>query len=364
MLARDINAGTDISLAALGDVQLNENLVARAGAIDIQGRNIDLAGDLSAETDINIVSTTGALQQQGLLQSQQGNIAIDVDGDLVMASNSETQAAGSIIYRAANIAVTGMKTEAGAVTLTAHRGAVTDSNGENVNVTAQRLVIDAETGIGASDVIETLVSELSVSNNQGDIRLQNSQEVTVDRLRSNGNIVFNNLSGSVTLDNTNGLLFSRNEPDARAAGGTMNANYDIGTLTINVAQGDLAAINTPNLNNPDIVARNAALIAPTGNIGSPGRPLVIYVKDSLFIGGLRSWSPLWGFDTAPQFVENTSTIQGNLSDLLASGNEQLVAVETLEEVNPAIFTSVRNYFYDDISILLPRDQLYYDDEYE
>ena len=364
LLARDINAGTDISLAALGDVQLNENLVARAGAIDIQGRNIDLAGDLSAETDINIVSTTGALQQQGLLQSQQGNIAIDVDGDLVMASNSETQAAGSIIYRAANIAVTGMKTEAGAVTLTAHRGAVTDSNGENVNVTAQRLVIDAETGIGASDVIETLVSELSVSNNQGDIRLQNSQEVTVDRLRSNGNIVFNNLSGSVTLDNTNGLLFSRNEPDARAAGGTMNANYDIGTLTINVAQGDLAAINTPNLNNPDIVARNAALIAPTGNIGSPGRPLVIYVKDSLFIGGLRSWSPLWGFDTAPQFVENTSTIQGNLSDLLASGNEQLVAVETLEEVNPAIFTSVRNYFYDDISILLPRDQLYYDDEYE
>lgn len=362
--ARDINAATNISIAALGNVQLNENVVTSAGSIAIQGRNINLVGDLSGQADINIESTTGALQQQGLVQSQQGNISIDVDGDLVMVGNSETQAAGNIIYRAANIAVTGMQTEAGAVTLTAHRGAVTDGNGENVNVTAQRLIIDAETGIGASDVIETLVSELSASNNQGDIRLQNSQEVTVDRLRSNGNIVFNNLSGSVTLDNTNGLLFSRNEPDARAAGGTMNANYDIGTLTINVAQGDLAAINSPNLDNPDIVARNAALIAPTGNIGSPGRPLVIYVKDSLFIGGLRSWSPLWGFDAAPQFVENTSTIQGNLSDLLASGNEQLVAVETLEEVNPAIFTSVRNYFYDDISILLPRDQLYYDDQYE
>ena len=360
--ARGINAANNISIGALGNIQFNEDVVASVGSIDIQGRNINLGGDLSGQAGINIVSATGALQQQGALQSQQGNIAVDVDGDLVMTGNSETRASGNITYRAANIAVTGMETEAGTVTLTAHRGAVTDSNGESINVTAQRVVIDAETGIGTSDVIETLVSELSVSNNQGDIRLQNSQEVTVDRLRSNGNIVFNNLSGSVTLDNTNGLLFHRDEPDARAAGGTMNANYDIGTLTINVAQGDLTAINSPNLDNPDLIARNAALIAPTGNIGSPGRPLVIYVKDSLFIGGLRSWSPLWGFDTAPQFVENTSTIQGNLSDLLASGNEQLVAVETLEEVNPAIFTSVRNYFYDDISILLPRDQLYYDDE--
>lgn len=362
--ARSLNAGRDIFLSALGNVQLNDDLIANTGAIDIQGRNINLAGDLMGQTDINIVSAAGSLQQQGLVQSQQGNIAIDVEGDLVMAGNSEARASGDIIYRAADLAITRMETEAGAVTLAAHDGAVTDNNSQTINVTAQRLVVDAEAGIGANDVIETLINELSVSNNQGDIRLENGQEVRVDRLRSNGNIVFSNLAGSVTLDNTNGLLFTRNEPDARLAGGTMNANYDIGTLTINVAQGDLTAVNSPNLDNPDIVARNAALIAPTGNIGSPGRPLVIYVKDSLFIGGLRSWSPLWGFDTAPQFVENTSTIQGNLSDLLASGSEQLVAVETLEEVNPAIFTSVRNYFYDDISILLPRDQLYYDDEYE
>ncbi len=362
--ARSLNAGTDVSLTARGNVQLIDNVVANTGAIDIQGRNINLAGDLMGQADINIVSATGALQQHGLVQSQQGSIVIDVEGDLVMEGSSEAQASGDIVYRAANLAITKMETKAGAVALAAHGGAVTDNNGQSTNVTAQRLIIDAEAGIGATDVIEILVSELSVSNNRGDIRLENGQAVNVDRLRSNGNIVFNNLAGSVTLDNTNNLLFSRNEPDARVAGGTMNANYDIGNLTINVAQGDLIAINSPNLDNPDIVARNAALIAPTGNIGGPGRPLVIYVKDSLFIGGLRSWSPLWGFNTAPQFVENTSTIQGNLSDLLASGNEQLVTVETLEEVNPAVFTSVRNYFYDDISILLPRDQLYYDDDYK
>src|SRR5690606_16567070 len=191
--------------------------------------------------------------------------------------------------------------------------------------------------------------------------LQKNTAVTVDRLRSNGNIVFNNLVGSVTLDNSEGTLFSRSETDARLAGGTMNANYDIGALTINVAAGDLIATGVADVQNPDIVARNAALIAPLGSIGAFGRPLVVYVKDSLFIAGFNSWNPFWAFGVPPTSVENASTIQGDLSDLLASGNEALVVVEALNEVDPAIFTNVRNYFYDDISILLPMDQLYYGD---
>src|SRR5690606_16919738 len=238
---------------------------------------------------------------------------------------------------------------------------VTDFKGNDIIITAHRWVIDAATGIGSNDMIETLVDGFSVSNDDGDIRLQKNKAVTVDRLRLIGNIVFNNLFGSVTLDNSQGTLLSRSETDARLAGGTMNANYDIGTLTINVAAGDLIASGVADLKNPDIVARNAALIAPLGNIGMLGRPLVIYVKDSLFIAGFNSWNPFWGFGISPTAVDNASTIQGDLSDLLASGNETLVVVEALNEVDPAIFTNVRNYFYDDVSILLPTDQLYYGD---
>src|SRR5690606_11792828 len=119
------------------------------------------------------------------------------------------------------------------------------------------------------------------------------------------------------------------------AGGTVNANYEIGSLTINVATGNLLASREPgpNVANPDIVARTAVLTTPGGSLGSPDRMLVIYVKDHLLIGGARSWGPLWGFDTRPATVDNQSTIQGSLSDLLASGNEQLVEVETLDEVN-------------------------------
>ena len=32
--------------------------------------------------------------------------------------------------------------------------------------------------------------------------------------------------------------------------------------------------------------------------------------------------------------------------------------ETLSEIDPAIFTDIRNYNYDDVAILLPADQRY------
>jgi hypothetical protein len=42
-----------------------------------------------------------------------------------------------------------------------------------------------------------------------------------------------------------------------------------------------------------------------------------------------------------------------------------VELETLAEINPAIFTDVRNYASAEIAIRMPRDQLYEDelDEY-
>lgn len=359
--ARKINAATDVSLTVSGNVGILDEVATTQGTISIQGRDVTLASNLVGNAGIDVRSVNGDIQQQAQLNSEQGDIRVVADGNITMDSKSSTlSTSGSIEYSGASLGITSfdaLKT----VTLDATRGAVTDLNGNDNNITAQRLVVDAATGIGSNDIIETLVDELSVSNNVGDIRIQNNKAVTVDRLRSNGNIVFDNLIGSVMLDNSQGTLFSRSETDARLAGGTMNANYDIGTLSINVAAGDLIASGIADLKNPDIVARNAALIAPIGNIGTLGRPLVIYVKDSLFIAGFNSWNPFWAFGASPATVDNASTIQGNLSDLLASGNEALVVVEALNEVDPAIFTSVRNYSYDDISILLPIDQLYYGD---
>jgi len=110
--------------------------------------------------------------------------------------------------------------------------------------------------------------------------------------------------------------------------------------------------------NPEITALHATLLVPNGSFGTGTRPIVFSGTDSVYLDAKRSWDPAW--NGAKGVVENKSTVQTSLSDLTATGHEQLVEVETLEEVNPAVFTNVRNYVYDDIAILLPPDQRYDD----
>ncbi|MBI3561252.1 MAG: hypothetical protein HY080_05985 [Gammaproteobacteria bacterium] len=43
-------------------------------------------------------------------------------------------------------------------------------------------------------------------------------------------------------------------------------------------------------------------------------------------------------------------------------NLQMIELESLGEVDPAIFTAVKNYYYEDIAIKMPEGQRYGDDE--
>lgn len=47
-----------------------------------------------------------------------------------------------------------------------------------------------------------------------------------------------------------------------------------------------------------------------------------------------------------------------------TAGDQMIEIETLAEIDPAIFTNVKNYFYQDISVLLPSDQRYEDSSEE
>ena len=51
-------------------------------------------------------------------------------------------------------------------------------------------------------------------------------------------------------------------------------------------------------------------------------------------------------------VENLVVFSG-LAEL---STQQLIEVESLDEFDPAIFTAVRNYSYEDVAILMPADQ--------
>lgn len=41
---------------------------------------------------------------------------------------------------------------------------------------------------------------------------------------------------------------------------------------------------------------------------------------------------------------------------LSNLNLQLLEIESLNELDPVIFTEVRNYYYEDVAIMMPADQ--------
>jgi hypothetical protein len=71
----------------------------------------------------------------------------------------------------------------------------------------------------------------------------------------------------------------------------------------------------------------------------------------------RTSSVIW-YKGRPKTVVDTSTPLQNLVS-----NEQLIQIEALSEIDPAIFTSVSNYIHDEVAILMPADQRFDDDEY-
>lgn len=281
-----------------------------------------------------------------------------------MGTSAQTASVDGLVSYIAdgNIDVTDIS--AGTGTISLQSGArITDMLEGSADIVANRVEITGNDGVGGTNdraVFELDVAELFVVNNDGNVRINNTDAILIDRLRNNGDIYISNDTGDIVFNNEPDNAYDRNQADARLAGGVSNANYNEGLITIESVTGSILATGNPDATQPDIVGRNAVLLAPFGEIGFGGRPLVIYVRDTLEFQGVRSLRPFWGFNTEPETFINQS-LQLDLLDLISLGGEQLVEVEELEDVNPAIFTAVTNYFYDDISIRLPNDQLYEDE---
>ena len=67
------------------------------------------------------------------------------------------------------------------------------------------------------------------------------------------------------------------------------------------------------------------------------------------------------FPETPTDLTTSGINIGELGIVSAISGEQLIEIESLGDIDPAIFTSLRSYSNEDVSILLPRDQLYEDE---
>jgi len=276
----------------------------------------------------------------------------------VHGENNVTMEAGSQISTATIAA------ETGNILLTSG-GSVRDIT-QDTSVTGANLTIVSQNGIEGvfagtenmfGNTFRADVNSVSLSNQQEEVRFMNESTVRIDHLGNNGDITFQSNSGDIVINNERTAPFVGGD-DANLAGGISNANYDIGTLTLSAQSGVIEALGPYILNEPDIVATRARLFAQ--EYGNRSRALIFYVRDALQIGFGTSYG-LGFYGQRPLEVQDDSNRQPGMFDSYGNGGEQLVAVEELEEIDPAIFTPVNNYFFDDVSIRLPEDQLYEDE---
>ncbi len=320
-----INAGS-VLFDTSGLVSLSANVNSLNGDLSIIGNQINQNADLNSQLNISLVS----------------------NGQITMDANSSSVAVGNIGYSAEdNLNVSLLNTADGTVSLASQDGQIIDTNGDLDNIVANRAELVSQNGIGVLDAIETQLTTLHAQNGVGQININNRGTITLERLATIGDIEFNNtdLNGS----------------DIYFVPGSVDAGYDDGALLMTTEGGSFLGVGgVPSFENADIVARAATFVDASfsGTFGSIARPLVLRVRDIATISVRTSFSPLFAAPL-PEINDSASLFSFSSFDTISAlAGGQLVEVESLVDVDPAIFTDLRNYNNDEIAVRLPNDQLF------
>ncbi len=368
----NLNAANDINLASVSAKNLeatatNGNISA-SGSVSIKPQSPSLSTQLSAENGaISFENTTNDFDGVILL----ANSAVITDQNGLVLTNVDVT--NSLIVNANGDVAVGTLTAGESIAIDAGNGAIVS---QESNITAPQLTLLATTGIGSgsyddiilssnenSGVINTNTASLSVINSSsGIVNITNSQAVIISDLRNNGDIVLEN-SGDITL--------KVSQVEGGADGvmkGAINANYGQ-DITNAVYSGKVAILNSGadsiyttglGFSEADITAESL-LINSVNSFGSVIQPMRLRVNDNFTLIGLLASVNYFGAEPASIVTSNDLTLQV-ISTITGLSGQQLVEVESLDEVDPAIFADVRNYNVDDTSVLLPKDQRNIDDE--
>ena len=332
LVSEDFNAN-EIILSANGLLDLNANLTTNVGDLTLSAANVAQNGNLVSASNIVVTASQGITME---------------------ASTSSITSTGNITYTAGNnIALATLNAEQGTVRVESTSGELLDNNEDADNIVANRAELISQNGIGTQDGLETQIAVLFAENTQGTIRLNNRGNILLERLATVGDIEFNNAD----MDGA----------DITFMPGSVDAGYDVGAVFMTTEGGSFLGDGTiPDFDNADIVAREASFVDSLlqGTFGTLARPLVLRVRDSVLIAVSAIYNPLYA-EPLPEINTSDSLFNFNAFDTIAAIiGGQLVLVEELEDVDPAIFTDIRNYNHDDVAVKLPRDQLYDDDTEE
>ena len=359
---------------------------AGTDTINLNGANVAGTLTLSAETVTGTALTAATLVLDNIGQFGTDLNSINTAIDTLQLVNAGpvyiNESNDLIINTTGTLTNPGLFTIAGITTIDTDNGSLTLDNPLNdfdtVNVRntreislydvdniaagtllANRINLHTVTGVGtAGGPLQTGTANLDITNtHSGGVYISNNQAVTVG-ITNLGDIALTNTQGNVTVERlyANGGDYSVPAPVA---------GY-IGDVTLDVRNGNtVTAYTGPGshsmLDAPDIIAENLT-VGPQGDFGTPSRYMSIRVNNTFAFYGARGF--VYYFSARPAHQIGADDIFDFSS--LATGifNQQLVEVESLSEIDPAIFTDVRNYSYADLAIKMPSDQLYDEDDEE
>ena len=353
-----------LRLNDIGDITL-----ADANSLVVETAQLNGALSLSAERDlssqglvsaaiVDLSANTGRLHiQQNLSATESLSLngqSVDIASAVRLDNSVGTAGRISVNSRTHIDLQAPLSASGGQIQLQAGTHII-DTLAQGASLIAEHLIISAESGIGAEDnPLDLSVARLEGLNDDNGVYLRNDRELTVSRLRNNGDIELSVTEGNLLLDNSADNTYVENQDDARKAGGVINANVEVGHLSIQVDRGYLARSPGQGADEaqPELVAARGTMRTAEG-FGDSNRGLVIYIPGTLMVsgGGVR---PLYYNGIRSRLITGGQSLID--PSIIIRADELLVGVEKVEDIHPALFTDIRNYYYPETAIKLPRDQ--------
>jgi len=366
----NLNAGTG-SLNINNNLSVNNALVDERLIILVAEQDINLAANTTVTGSLIFIgANNGTINQDGnIIQDQTigdgGLYLIDLNAQsIVMSGSASTQATNDISYTSTgDQSITSLSADL--VSLTSSNGAIINAFADGINnITALSLSINADSGIGQSagvdNALEVAVANLDITNNgavigtrtdsngnvidiRSAININNTGDVLVTNLVNTGDINFNNTT-DVTIDN-------------------VDAGFTVGRFTMNTDNGSVFGVDRGIGNDffsiPDITA-DTGVFSINGNFGEFERPIILKINSEFVLSSIIS-VPFFPDGKPPIFVD-TSDISFDIFDSINSvSGQQLIEVESVADIDKAIFTNLQNFNAQEIAIRMPRDQIFEDE---
>lgn len=328
----DIN-GDNVNIG--GDrVVIDGNVTAVDGNANVTGGSeVAVNGNINADNDVNLSTNDGDVNQSGSVVAG-GNVAVEAggQGNVNMSDEATTEGTNVSVTAGNDVGLGGVT--AGNNAQVSAGGEVKDGNGDKQNITAETLDIDAGSGVGKDDALDTDVRVVDINNGENDVKLDNKGGVQVDSIVTK--------DGDVDLKSEDDIGLADGAIDARGSDGKPSK------VTLDSAEGGVKATGPGDI--PAVVSDVVVIEAPNGAVGEGGLNVD---ADRVDINARYK---------AGALIVKAGTDLNEYFSGSFKFEDQIVSVEQLEETNPAVFTNVKSYFHNDVSLRLPLDQLYEEDE--